>query len=220
VADMSFFRNLFGGKKPKLRQLSHPRDLITGDIIKFQYTKQADLSAQEFEVHQVNTYIYDNIHYPELVLKDRAGNIIYMMVEEEDGEEFLALSKKVEKAKIHDLVTEADLQTIQTQGNGTSLSIADKSKPPQLDGWLVDNYRKVDNNIKGAFIKGDLRQGSSQDHVQNHENFTSHVLEDQTGEYSLEITIYKSGENELSATIYQDITIIEEMWPRSTPTDR
>jgi hypothetical protein len=209
---MSFFKSLFGSgdNEPKARRLSHPRDLRAGDIIKFRYIDQSDVSGKEFEVSQINTYIYGDLCYPELVLKDRSGNIIYMMVEEEDGEEYLALSKKVDKAKINDLIAPNDMTAIQAKGNGTSVTVA--TKPEGFEEWLVDNYREVDDNVRGAFVKGDARYLSNEE-INRQERFSSHVLEDADGEYALEVEVYETGETELSVTVYQDINEIEEMWP-------
>lgn len=209
---MSFFKSLFGSgdSEPKGRKLSHPRDLRAGDIIKFRYIDQSDVSGKEFEVAQINTYIYGDICYPELVLKDRSSNIVYMMVEEEDGEEYLALSKKVDKTKINDLISPNDMTAIQARGNGTSVTVA--TKPEGYAEWLVDHYREVDDNVRGAFVKGDARYLSDEE-MNRQERFSSHVLEDADGEYALEIEVYETGEIELSVTAYQDVHEIEEMWP-------
>jgi hypothetical protein len=209
---MSFFNRLFGSRddKPKTRRLSHPRDLRSGDIIKFRYIDQSDVSGQEFEISQINTYMHGDLCYPELILKDRCGNIIYMMVEEEDGEEYLALSKKVVKAKVNDLIAPNDMTAIQARGNGTCVTIA--TKPEDFEEWLVNTYRKVDSHVKGAFVKGDARYLSNEE-INRQERFTSHVLEDAEGEYALEVAVYETGETELSVTVYRDISEIEEMWP-------
>ncbi len=213
---MSFFKNLFGQwgsggeNASQTRRLSHPRDLRAGDIIKFRYLSQSDVSGKEFEISQINTYIYGDLCYPELVLKDRSGHIIYMMVEEEDGEEYLALSKKVEKAKINDLIAPNDMTAIQAKGNGTSVTIA--TKPEGYKEWLVDHYRETDDHVRGAFVKGDVRY-LTEEEINKQERFSSHVLEDADGEYALEVEVYETGETELSVTVYHDIQEIEEMWP-------
>ncbi|MEZ8382473.1 hypothetical protein [Vibrio splendidus] len=211
---MSFFKKLFGlgDNKAEARILSHPRDLRAGDIIKFRYSDQSDVSGQQFEVFQINTYIYSDLCYPELVLKDRTGNIIFMMVEEEDGEEYLALSKKVDKARVSDLLTPDDIDAIKAPGAGTSVTVA--SKPEGLDEWLVKHYREVDDRVTGAFVKGDARDLSDEE-LKRQERFSSHVLEDSDGEFAIEIEFYETGEMEVSATVYQEISEIEEMWPRA-----
>jgi hypothetical protein len=209
-----FFKNLFGSRagKSKPRKLPHPRDLRIGDIVKFQYIDQSDVSGKEFEVSQINTYLYDDLCYPELVLKDRSSNIIYLMVEEEDGDEYLALSKKVSKTQMSEIISHEDMSRILKQGSGIKIGII--TKPLGFESWLTDNYRVVDNNIIGSFVKGDARYLSSEE-INRQEHFTSYILENSDNEYGLEIEVYKTGETELSVTVYHDIEGIEEMWPGS-----
>ncbi len=212
---MGFLKALFGsgGATASVRKLSHPRDLRTGDIIKFGYLEQPDISNTQFEVAQINTYIYGDLCYPELVLKDSSGNLIYMMVEEEDGDEYLELSKKVAKGQIQDLFGPWDIGAITQKGTGTKVKVA--SKPEGFEEWLVDSYVEVDDNVKGAFVKGDARYLSAED-VNRQEKFTSHILEDSSEDYAIEIEIYSTGETEVCATIYHYIDEIEDMWPAKT----
>lgn len=207
---MSFFKSLFGlgNKGSAVRKLSHPRDLRAGDIIKFHFIDQPDVSGQQFEVALINTYLYGDLCYPELVLKDRSGHIIYMMVEEEDGEEYLALSKKVKKAEISHFIP--DLDSIITPGTGAKITIP--AKPEGFTEWLSNSYQKVDDSVKGSFVKGDARYLSNEA-MSRREHFTAYVLEDDESEYALEVEKYQTGEVELSVTVYQDINAIEELWP-------
>jgi len=199
-----------GDEKKEVRRLSHPRDLRVGDIIKFRYLNQSDVSGKEFEVSLINTYIYGGLCYPELILKDRASNIIYMTVEEEDGEEYLALSKKVGKTKIAEVLDQSQLDNVLRRGTGSKITI--QSKPEGLEEWLVEKYIETDDNVKGAFVKGDARYLSNEE-VNKREKFSSHTLVDKSDEYALEIEVYETGETELSVTVYHDIEEIEEMWP-------
>jgi hypothetical protein len=210
---MSFFKTLFGlgSKATVARKLSHPRELMAGDIIKFGFLNQTDVSGNQFEVSQVNTYLYGNLGYPELVLKDRSGHIVFMMVEEDDGEEYLALSKKVPKAVMHDVLAPEDLEAIKTVGAGTKVKV--KHKSDGLIEWLANKYCEVDDAIKGAYLKGDARFLTDEE-LTHQERFSSYVLEDAKGEHAIEIAIYDSGEIEMSVTVYLDVEEIEEMWPR------
>lgn len=212
---MSFFKKLFGlggDDEPKARRISHPRDLRAGDIIKFQYLDQSEISGKQFEVSQVNTYIYGDLCYPEIVLKDTTGVLLYLMVEEEDGEEYLAISKKIDKAKIRDLIPENVLQAVRSQASNIDLSI--KSKLSGFDDWLSTHYKCVDSNVKGSYLRGDARD-LSDEQIARREYFNSHIFEDSNGDYAIEIEAYKTGEIEASATIYKEIRDIEEMWPNS-----
>lgn len=204
---MSIFKKIFGeSTKGNTRILSHPRNLQAHDIIKFKFLEQSDLSGKTFEVSQVNSYIYDDEYYPEYVLKDQNSNIVYLMVEEDDGEEYLAISKKIPKPDIHKLISQEQLDNILKKGSGTKITI--DTLPDTLSEWLVNSYVETEDNIKGAYAKGDLRKGDKNNYL----HFTSYTLTDQTDEYAIEIEVYSNNEIELSATIYHDITEIEEMW--------
>jgi hypothetical protein len=204
---MGFFQKLFGGNSSskEIRKLSHPRDLLEGDIIKVGFTSQDNLSNQEFLISQTNYYIYDNIEYPEYVLKNKSGDIAYLMVEEEDGDEYLSFSKKLTKSQLPDLIDEGNLSAIFKKGTGLKVSI-ESGKLPELSEWLTSNYTKTDDNIKGYFKKAS--SGAS-------EGFTSYLLTDKSDKYAIEIEKYKTNETEISATVYHDISVIEEMWPHN-----
>ncbi len=212
---MSFFKRLFGmsSDRPEVRKLEHPRDLRLGDIIKFRYMDQKDISGREFEVAQVNSYTYGGLIYPEFVLKDRDSQIIYMMIEEEDGEECLSLSKKVDKAKVFEIIPEDKMASLKTQKGRLSLELAQKLQG--FEDWTTSQYHVVDRNVKGAFVKGDMRFADPDVAPPPKERFVSYLLEDPEGEFALEVEVYETGETELSVTVYNDIDEIDEMWPHA-----
>lgn len=212
---LSFLKKLFGGEaaqQQKLRRLSHPSDLREGDIIKFGYLPQPELSNTEFEVSKINTYIYGDLCYPELILKDRAGNLLYMMVEEEDGEESLGIAKKIPKSLVEELFDQAELDEVLKRGAKGQITL--RKIPAEFKDWLVKSYKEADDNVAGAFVKGDARYLSDYE-LKQQEKFVSYVLIDATDEFALEIEVYTTNEMEICATLYHDIEAIEEMWPRS-----
>ena len=208
---LGLLKNLLGGSNKPLttRTLRHPRDLRTGDIIRFKFLDQSALSGQQFEVAMINTYVYDQLWYLEYVLKDATGNLLYLMVEEEDGEEYLAISQKVRKSAIGELFSADQLQAAMEGGIGSKIELT--GKPEGLQEWLKRSYRKVDNAVQGAFVRGDAREISEVE-FNRQEHFVSHVLVSKNDEFALEFETY-NGETELSATVYHDINEIDEMWP-------
>ena len=203
--------SLFGSSKPdKTRRLTHPRDLRQGDFLKFQFLPQSEVSGKTFEVNKVNTYSYDGMHYPEMILKDREGTIIFMTIEEEDGEEHIGLSKKVPKSQIREIIPQDTLDRIFEKGTGESLRLRKENHPEGFENWLVEAYRESDE-YKGNFAKGDARSNQAR----TGENFKSYLLTDSSDEYALEIEVYGENEIELSATVYHDINTIEEILPGS-----
>ena len=216
---MRWLKALFGHDEDntdgKVRHLTHPNQLRTGDIIKFKFMDISECSGKQFQIHQINTYLYGNMCYPEMILKDRDGVLLYMAVEDEDGEEYLCLSKKVGKAHMLDVISAENLDDITSKGVGHSIVIQNPS--PEYKEWLSNRYTEVDDNIQGAFIKGDGRELSNEA-MNQRETFTSFLLESEDEEYALELEVYSSGERELCATRYFDIEEIDEMWPQQTGT--
>lgn len=201
-----FFSKLFGGGEPeqKARRLDHPRDLRPGDILKMSFVDQSEISGKEFQVTDANFYIYDGAFYPEYILKDRQGEILYMMVEEEDGEESLAFSKKLSKTENFSVIGSEDLDKIMKPGTGAGIVI--ENIPADLQEWMATKYIKTDDNVKGAFRKGEDGQVD--------EKFTSYLLMDSTDEYAIEVEKYDSNEVEISVTIYHEFSAIDQMWPQ------
>ena len=207
-----FFKRIFGaGESNETRRLSHPSDLRAGDFIKFQFLPQSDVSNKTFEVFKVNTYQYGGIDYPEMILKDREGNIIFMMIEEEDGEEYVGLSKKVPKSLIREILPQESLDRIFKKSTGSSLSLDKKNYPIEFENWLATKYTETDEE-NATFAKGDARSGKSA----TKESFKSYTLTDPSDEYALELEVYGQNEVELSATVYHSINVIEEILPGSS----
>lgn len=208
-----FFGKLFGaGKSNETRRLTHPCDLRKGDFVRFGIVSQSEVSGQTFEVYKVNTYRYGSLDYPEMILKDTAGNIIFMMIEEEDGEDYVSLSKKVPKAQIRDLMPQEALDRIFERGTGTQWGLDKEAVPEGFEKWISTKYKYTETDEEqGRFSKGDSRTQE----LGGDETFKSYNLVDPADEYALEIEVFGQGEIELSTTVYHDINIIEEILPGS-----
>lgn len=215
---LKFVRALFSthqeNRNQDKRHLRHPRDLREGDIIKFGYLPIGDISGRTFEIKQVNTYLYGNLKYPEYVLEDRAGELLYLMVEDEDGEEYAAVSKKVPKGILQDFLSDSLVEEIKAK----KTSVNFENLPDTLKDWLQAHaYKTVDFQVKGAFVKGDLRNNQSDNTIER-DRFVSYILEDNAGESAVEVEVYESGETEVCVTTYLDLDSIEEMWPAKNET--
>ena len=80
---------MFTKDKTITRTLDHPRDLELGDIIKFQYLSQNDLSNQQFEITSENTYDFEDRKLTEFTLKGDVKDTIHLIVDETGDEPFL-----------------------------------------------------------------------------------------------------------------------------------
>lgn len=212
---MGIFSFLFNGSKSESEsryRLTHPKYLREGDIIKFGFLPQKDLSNKKFEVAKVNTYIFDGLYYPEAVLKDADGCLFYLMVEEEDGEEYLSVSKKFSKIEMLDLLNDEGVEKV-VKGE-LNARITPIVVPEKFSSWVKDFYNKSDSGVKGDFAKGDMRE-TPLEMIKGKEGFTSYTLIHRSDKYALEFELYNTYEMELCATIYLESDQIEDMWPGS-----
>ena len=108
---------------------------------------QSEASGKIYEVFKVNTYNYDGVNYPEMILKDKEGNIIFMMVEEEDGEEYIGLSKKIPKAEIRNIIHQNTLDSILQAGTGITVKV--QQKPDGFEKWI---FFKIYKNFLYYFV--------------------------------------------------------------------
>lgn len=206
---IKFFKSLFGSEgEAGDRILSHPRDLKKGDFLKFQRLSQPEASDKTFEVFKVNTYKYHGVNYPEMILKDRDNETLFLMIEEEDGEEYIALSKKVPKSKIREIIPQDGLDRILKDGTGSQWEFKRKDIANEFKPWIAERYTETDED-RAIFAKGDDRH----EQTRQDENFRSYTLTDDSDEYAIEIEVYGNNELEMSVTVYHSINVIEEILP-------
>jgi len=81
---MSFISKVFSKKDaPSRPLLEHPKDLQLGDLIKFRFLPQQDISNQRFEITEINTYDFKQQAYTVFTLQglnkthSGMGNEIY-----------------------------------------------------------------------------------------------------------------------------------------------
>lgn len=211
---LSLLKTLFGGSKnseevqsAERQALTHPRDLRKGDIIKFGFLPQEELSNARFEVVAVNTYDFDRQSYS-LTLKGDKDNRIWLTVNSEDGEEYLAIAKKLTREQVKSVFSPDEFAQVFQEGAGTELDV--RSIPEGFAGWLSDAlYTEAEDCSQGYYHEGDLRYGEARESYP----LDFYLLEDDSEEFAVEIEVYEEGETEVSGVVYHPVSAIEEMWP-------
>ncbi len=196
-----------------VRQLTHPRDLQLGDIIKFRYLSQPDLSNQQFEVKQINTYDFEDRNLTEFVLRGVAAEPIYLTVNEYEDEPFLSISRKINKDMVAQLF---DLDEFALLFDDESHNILHRqTEPPELAGWTAETYQQEIFAERGYFYKQDFRGRSVPESTEDAEDFDYYLAIDATRQYVIEAEVYDGGETDVLVTIRRPLEDIEEMWPGS-----
>lgn len=198
----------------KPRALDHPKDLQSGDIIKFGFVDPAGLSRHSFEVIQINTYDFQDEKSTSFTLKGDSGEILWLSVDCEDGEENLSVSRKLTRGQVLELFDESQFGLVFDEGAGQCL--ARRSVPKGLEGWTASDYREIEDCSKGYYHEGDYRKRQLPKFEDESKAFDYYLLEDDEEDYAIEIEVYGDGETEVMAMVYLEISSVEELWPAKT----
>lgn len=212
---MSWLGGLFGKKDDEseaVRSLTHPSQLRAGDVIKLSFLDQQDLSAQRLEVTDVNTYDFDNKPYPSFTLKNDAGKVFFLSVEDDNGEEHLVISKVLKRNEVLSLFDEAAFSRVFNAGAGIKLNRRNDF-PSKLEEWTAPMYAEEQDCTNGYYHEGDYRNRSLPQYEKDSCGLQYYLLEDPDENYAIEIEVYADGETEVSVAAYLPMTSVEEMWP-------
>lgn len=209
---MGIFKNPF--KKKSFKRLEHPKDLMIGDIVKFSFLSQPDLSNKKFEVVEINTYDFKHEVSTQFSLKGEGGNIIFLVVENEDGEESLSVSKSISRKVVKKLFKEKDFAGI--FNNGTGVDIERIAELDDLEGWTAPYYVCGTAGKSGYFHKGDYRGKELPKYEDDSEGLDYYLLSSEEDEFAIEAEVYENGETEVCVTAYLENSSIEEMWPKGS----
>ena len=192
------------------RELNHPRDLQTGDIIKFQYLPQSDLSNKQFEISNINTYDFEDRNLTEFTLTGDNKDAIYLIVNETDDEPFLSLSKKIQRPDVEKLF---DLDEFSELFDNEDHSLLNRlNEPENLENWTANQYRQEIFAEGGYFHKGDYRNKIIPEDENSGDDFEYYLAIDDSRKHVVEAEVYDDGETDVIITLRLPLTSIEEMW--------
>lgn len=187
--------------KPKLA------DLQLGSLVSFGYMPQAALSGKKLFITAVNRYQFGTDILTSFVLspKNSQNNpdtedyspTISMIIADAQGEQYLAISRKISPSERSKLFPEDSIANITGKTDASKLTCLDNV--PELKGWLVSNYKR---EIQG--MRGFLHNGEQQDEkLDSGAEFSYTLLGSDSSEHALEIEKYNDGRVEVYATIYR-----------------
>jgi len=209
---MGFFDKMLGKNEEEVRPpLQHPKDLCVGDIVKFAFLPQDDLTNQRYEVIEVNTYDFEDEMTTSFSLKGESGNIVWLSAVNEDGEEYLAVSKKLTRGQVTTLFDADAFAEVFEEGAGTQL---DRIETPEgFEEWTANHYTEIEDCSHGYYHKGDYRNTELPKYEDESESLEFYLLEDDDEDYAVEIEVYKGGDTEVYAVVYLELSAIDELMP-------
>lgn len=214
---MSFFSKIFGSKEEQVQRavLVHPSQLQVGDIVKFSFMDQSELSNQRVEVIEVNTYDFEDEHSTSFTLKSVSGDVFWLSATNDDGEEYLTVSRKLTRGQVKELFNPEQFSEVFEEGLAVSLDR--QAIPEGFEHWTADHYNKVEDCSKGYYRKGDFRDGSMPKYAdESNCSLDYYLLEDDSESFAIEIEVYANGETEVSTSVYLELSNIDEMWPAAS----
>ena len=207
-----WINTIFGSnKEDDVRKLEQPGDLQIGDIIKFRYLPQPELSNQEFQVKTINTYDFEDRNLTEFVLQGTYPENLYMTVDDTDDEPFLAISRKINRdvvEKIFDLDQFALLFDDESHNQ-----LSPQATPDELKSWVAHSYIQEIFAEGGYFLKGDYRNRTIPQDSSSGEFFEYYLAIDDSRQWVVEAEVYDEGETDVLLTIRRPLSDIDEMWP-------
>lgn len=211
---MNWFKKLIGGadeQEAAPRVLDHPKDLKTGDIIKFGFCGLDDLSNVSATVKEINTYDLSAGQRKTVFTLDAAGPLYFMAVNNERGTETIEVSRLILPAVVEQLFGFDQFAEI-IESDSVDGELNRKSEPVDIAGWSADSYFQEAYN-EAYFHKGDFREKSLPSSKDNCTAFDYYFLVSQDRKNALQIEVYDGSRTDVLLTSRLPIRAVEEMWP-------
>lgn len=193
-------------KKSQTEKL-HTEQLQVGSAIVFGFVPQASLSGRRMQVSAINTYQFGSEALTSFVLTQEQGPGISMIVAESDGEQYLAISRRVTMSDRIRMFESSDIENVTEKADVTRLVCKEN---PEFKGWTVGGYRREIQGMQGMLFAGDFRK-TPLPAASAGQGFKYTLLASDNNEYAIEIEKYPDGRVEMYATVYRRVSDIGEV---------
>jgi hypothetical protein len=209
----SFIKGLWSRTKkdPEVRQLDHPRDLMTGDIVQLSdsFGLPEQLRNQAFKVVGISTWQFEHNFSTCFALQSQSDDSVDLTIEEEGGRETAAFSFAISRDVVEQLFDLDEFGTIFDE-EPTSLSLQDTAG---MDGLVAQQYHQVSSGERGFYYEKDYRNSRPPEYEGSGEPLDYHCLIDNEEAFAVEVEVYEGGETDVALTVYRDLDVIKELWP-------
>lgn len=183
------------------------KDLQIGSVIGFGYVPQVALNGRKLTVTAINSYQFGQDVLTSFVLSNEKDVEVSMIVAEAQGEQYLAISRRISISDRNKLFDSEALKRITTDETASTFKCRDNV--PELKGWLVGGYKREIQGMRGFLHRADFRDGSTGSHAG--EEFQYTLLGSNSNEHAIEIESYLDGHVDIYATIYRRTSDISEI---------
>jgi len=183
-------------------------ELQIGSSVGFGFVPQNSLSGRRLQVVGVNTYKFGEEMLTSFVLSQDKDISVSMIVAESDGEQYLAISRRMTISDRMKMFESRDLEEVMEKPDVSQLACKDAS--PEFKGWVVANYKRELQGLQGRLFKGDFRREKAPANSEGQE-FKYTLLVSDSNEHAIEIERYADGRIEVYATVYRRMSDIGEV---------
>lgn len=181
--------------------------LQVGSAIVFGFVPQASLSGRRLQINAINTYQFGAEALTSFALTQDRGPGISMIVAESEGEQYLAISRRITVSDRIKMFESADIENVTEKAEATQLACKENS---DFKGWTVANYRREIQSMKGLLFAGDFRKMPLPS-LNVAQEFKYTLLASENNEHAIEIEKYPDGRIEMYATVYRRTSDIGEV---------
>lgn len=213
---MSLFKSIFSSGKdtPAPRELNHPRDLRTGDIIKFGFSAQDELTNQSFRIAKIFTYDISESGQRDqtyLMLEGEGNETLRLNVLNERGTERLEIGRAVFPDQVEQVFNIEAFAHIFDPDSGSNNVLDRIAEPAFLSGWTGETYRQEAAN-QAYMYQGDYR-GRSLPFDKRGEGFDYYRLVSDDRNYAVQMEVFDGGRTDVFLSVLLSASKIEEMFP-------
>ncbi|MCF2908743.1 DUF4178 domain-containing protein [Pseudoalteromonas sp. DL2-H2.2] len=204
----------FKSKKAPERQLNHARDLRVGDMLSvidsFAYPDW--LKGQTLKVVAVQTYQYQRSAEYEFVLESESGKVVFLQIEQDDGEEFANFSVKIQRDDVDAIFTLDEFARIFDEESLTRIET--QAKPAEFERFLGQSYQQSEAPYVAYYHEQDYR-GRTLPRYQDESGDVCEVIElaSPDEKHSINIEVWDGGETEVSLTLTRPLSDIVDLFP-------
>ncbi|MDE3037501.1 MAG: hypothetical protein KGJ21_03455, partial [Pseudomonadota bacterium] len=185
-----------------------PKDLQIGSQVGFGFVPQTSLSGRRLRVESVNAYQFGDETLTSFVLAQDKDVGASMIVAESDGEQYLAISRRISISDRIKLFDSHDLEAVVSQTDVTRLPC--RGDAADVKGWVVSSYKREIQGMRGRLFKGDFRN-QPLPAASAGQDFEYTLLVSDNNEHAIEIEKYGDGRMEVYATVYRRLSDVGEI---------
>lgn len=206
--------NFFKSKKESERQLNHASELKKGDMFSVidSFAYPSWLKGQTLRVIDIQTYQYQHSSDTEFVLETNSGQVVFLQIEQDDGEQWANFSIKIQRDDVDKIFGLDEFARIFDEESLTHIQV--QNTPEQFTQFLAKSYQQSESPYVCYFHNKDFRgQSLPRYELEGGEPCEMICLASPDEGHGLNIEIWDGGETEVSLTLTRPITDIVDLFP-------